>query len=284
VRETGVEAVRASRVSHHRRHVYGVDFSGAVDAGKKIWITNGVVEGESLRVEACYQGADLPGSGVERDRCLAALRDFIAEEMDSVFGLDFPLGLPAELVKADTWEDFILSFPGQYASPEAFRESCRSATGGSELKRLTDRESRTPFSPYNIRLYRQTYYGLRDVIAPLVRDQSACVLPMQTPLPGKPWVLEICPASTLKREFLYLPYKGKSAKHASARERILEAIEQMAPLSVPKALRSVILKDAGGDALDSAVAVFAAFRTLYNSGDLIVGSTHTYALEGYVYV
>jgi hypothetical protein len=150
------------------RRVYGVDFSGAADAGKKIWFTQGVSEGGSLHIEACYQGADLPDSGVRRDRCLAALRDLIARETDSAIGLDFPFGLPRELVKMDTWEDFALSFPDRYASPEVFRETCCATTDGSELKRVTDRESHTPFSPYNIRLYRQTYFGISDVLAPVV--------------------------------------------------------------------------------------------------------------------
>ena len=29
-------------------HIYGIDFSGAQDAGKKIWIAEGVVKGEIL--------------------------------------------------------------------------------------------------------------------------------------------------------------------------------------------------------------------------------------------
>jgi hypothetical protein len=265
------------------REVYGIDFSGAADAGKKIWIARGVVEGEDLRIEACHQGADLPGSGVERNRCLAALQAFIAKKTVGVFGLDFPFGLPRELVKTDTWERFVLSFPYQYASPEAFRETCRAATGDSELKRRTDRESRTPFSPYNIRLFRQTYYGLRDVIAPLVRDKAACVLPMQMPVPNRPWLVEICPASTLKLEHLYRPYKGKSREHRQGRERILESIEQMAPTFVSDTLRSVILGDPGGDGLDSIVAAFAVFRALPALADAGAMGDTAYTLEGYVY-
>jgi hypothetical protein len=271
-------------LSNYPRRVFGVDFSGAAGAGKKTWIARGVVEGERLRIEACYQGADLPGSGVERNRCLAALQAFIAKETDGVFGLDFPFGLPRKLVKTGAWEGFVLSFPDQYVSPEVFRETCRAATGGSELKRLTDRESRTPFSPYNLRLFRQTYYGLRDVIAPLVRNKSACVLPMQTPVLDKPWVVEICPASTLKREHLYWPYKGKSREHREGREHILGAIEQMASLSVSDVLRPQILDDAGGDALDSIIAAFAVFRALPNLADVGAVADNAYALEGYVFI
>jgi hypothetical protein len=274
-------------VSHapdHLRRVYGVDFSGAAHAGKRIWITHAVIEGEALRVEACYRAADLPGSDVERDRCLAALRSFMASETHSAFGLDFPFGLPCELVGADTWADFAVSFPGRYAGPEAFRETCRSVTGGSELKRVTDRESHTPFSPYNIRLYRQTYYGIRDVLAPLVRDGLVCVLPMQAGARDKPWVLEICPASTLKQESLYQPYKGKREEHAIARKRILEAVEQIAPLILPGSLRSTILEDAGGDALDSLIAAFSVSRALRGAAGALPMRDKMYALEGYVYV
>jgi hypothetical protein len=277
----------------HPRQVYGVDFSGAAKAGKKIWIARGVIEGSLLRIEACYRAADLPDLplsadqvqvGQDRDRCLAALRDFVRREADSAFGFDFPFGLPRDLVTKDSWEEFVLSFPDCYASPEQFRETCRQAAAASELKRATDQESRTPFSPYNLRLYRQTYFGIRDVLAPLVRDQQACVLPMQTTLPGRAWVMEICPASTLKRESLNRSYKGKGQGRYVTRDYILAEIERRASLSIPKPLRSAILEDHEGDALDSVVAASAVFRVLRDPGGLAIGSNASYALEGYVFV
>jgi hypothetical protein len=273
------------RSSDYPLHVYGVDFSGAAQAGKRIWVTRGVIQGDALRIEACWQGADLPDSGSDRDRCLVALRDFIAKEQTSAFGLDFPFGLPCDLVKESSWEDFVLAFADHYPTPEAFRDACRAAAAGSEWKRITDRESHTPFSPYNIRLYRQTYFGIRDVIAPLVREGLAYVLPMQPARQDRPWLMEVCPASTLKREYLYWsPYKGKSKEHHRARARILEALEGTLPLSVATPLRSVILDNAGGDALDSVVAAFAAFRALCNWDNFLVGGDDVYGLEGYVYV
>jgi hypothetical protein len=277
----------------HPRRIYGVDFSGAAKAGKKIWIASGVIEGSPLRIEACRRAADLPGLplsaaqgqvGQDRGRCLASLRDFVQREAASAFGFDFPFGLPRDLVAEDSWEEFILSFPDRYASPEEFRETCRKAAGDSELKRVTDQESRTPFSPYNLRLYRQTYFGIRDVLAPLVRDQQACVLPMQPALPGRAWVMEICPASTLKRESLNRSYKGKGPGRYVARAYILEEIERRASLSIPGPLRPAILEDHEGDALDSVVAASAVFRALRDPGRLAVGGNDVYALEGYVYV
>ncbi|GAF97778.1 unnamed protein product, partial [marine sediment metagenome] len=160
-----------------------------MDAGKKIWIASGVIEEGVLQIEDCRRGDALPGSGKGRDRCLAALRDFLEREEACAFGLDFPFGLPRALVKQGSWDDFVLSFPDNYSSPEEFRRVCRVAAGDSELKRVTDLESHTPFSPYNLRLYRQTYFGIRDVLHPLVRDHLAYVLPMQSALPDRPWIL-----------------------------------------------------------------------------------------------
>ena len=272
------------RLSGHLRQVYGVDFSGAKNAGKKIWVASGVMDGDALRIKDCYWAEDLPGSGRSRDRCLAALRDFIKREQTAVFGLDFPFGLPRDLVEEYAcWEDFVLSFPDRYSSPEAFRRACREADGGRELKRVTDRQSQTPFSPYNLRLYRQTYFGIRDVLHPLVREQLAYVLPMQSALPGKPWVLEICPASTLKQEALYQPYKGRREAHRKAREHILREIEEKA-LSIPAKSRAEIMADCEGDVLDSVIAAFATFRTLHNPAGLIPEGNDAYKLEGYVYV
>jgi hypothetical protein len=140
----------------------------------------------------------LPGSDLERDRCLAALRDFIAGKEHGVFGLDFPFGLPCQLLEESRWEDWVLSFAERYTSPEFFREKCRTDAGGKELKRVTDETSHTPFSPYNLRLYRQTYFWYPRCIG-LAQAEAACIVPMQPATPGRPWLMEICPASTLKQ-------------------------------------------------------------------------------------
>lgn len=269
--------------NHHPRQVYGIDFSGAKDAGKKIWIARGVMDRGGLRIEDCRQAEALLDSGRSRDQCLAALQDFIRREETAIFGLDFPFSLPRVLIQQGSWESFVLSLPDDYPSPEAFRDACLAAAGGRELKRVTDQKSCTPFSPYNLRLYRQTYYGIRCVLRPLVQDQLACVLPMQSALPGKPWVLEVCPASTLKQEALYQPYKGRREAHRKAREHILREIEEEG-LSIPAELQAEIVADREGDALDSVIAAFATFRALHNPAGLVPEGKDVYKIEGYVYV
>ena len=267
-----------------RRRAYGVDFSGAADAGRRIWIAEGAKPRGALHIEACYPAEDLPGSGSNRDQALSALRDLIQREGDSAFGLDFPFGLPGELLKEATWEDFVRAFPQRYAAAHEFRSGCRAAARGRELRRATDRKAHTPFAPYNLRIYRQTFFGIRDLLAPLVVNQAACVLPMQPALPGKPWIIEICPASLLKREGLYFPYKGTARTHRAARARIVEHFEHRGALIPVPEVRRTILADANGDALDSVLAALATARALRNPAGLFPTDNCGYPLEWYVYV
>jgi len=271
-------------MSTDNRHVYGVDFSGAKDAGKHIWVASGVIAGKVLRIDTCRRADALPGSSKQREQCLSALRTFIAGKSDAAFGCDFPFGLPAPLVDQDNWESFVLAFPDLYESADAFKQACHEASGGSEFKRVTDQESETPFSPYNLWIYRQTYYGIRDVLRPLVQDQAACVLPMQAPQPDRPWLLEVCPASTLKQEWLDHSYKGPEQRKREARARILKGLEDKEMVVVPdQAVRSELIENQGGDALDSVIAALAAARALRSPDGLVPSEGEIYAIEGYVY-
>lgn len=268
--------------------IYGIDFSGAMDAGNKTWITSAVILGNSIQIEDCYQAKDLPDSAVERDQCLRSLWHFISTQKDCAFGLDFPFGVHRDLVKENSWEEFVLSFNG-YDNPEQFRKDCRMAACGPEFKtkRETDIEAKTPWCVYNIRLYKQAYYGIRDVLAPLVRDQLAYVMPMQRELQGKPWLLEVCPASTLKRMGLYQPYKGRRRDEDKriSREYILKGIEKTGGIIIKSStLRETIVDNPGGDAIDSVIAAFTTFRAISSLTDSSVSVTSNSMMEGYVYI
>ena len=267
-----------------RHTVYGVDFSGARDAGRRIWVARGSVEHEGLRILSCRRGDELPGSASERDVCLAAVGERIRDSGLSTWGLDFPFGLPARLVEEESWTSFVLAFPGRYESADALREACREAAGGRELKRLTDQEARAPFAAYNLRLFRQTYYGIRDLLFPLVRNDAARVLPMQETARYKPWLLEICPACTLKEAGLYEePYKGREEAKRNVREEMVRALEERTALILDEETRIKVVENAGGDALDSVVAALAVGKALCDSEQPAFEPGAPYALEGYIY-
>jgi Protein of unknown function (DUF429) len=263
------------------RRFIGIDFSGGVNAGQKIWIASGRIKHDALLIDTCIRGEALPDSSRERTMCLAALCGYIRSTGDAFIGLDFPLGLPRELMKDQTWLQVLHSFADRFATPQHFRQACLRATQGRELKRRTDVEAKTPFSPYNLRLYRQTYFGLRDVIAPLVCERSVRVLPMQRRRAGLPRLIEICPASTLKQLNRYRPYKGRSIQHRAARLTILRTLQRES-VELAGRLKPIVLADPEGDALDSVIGAWAVYR-LRSQLDRVPRDP-LYKREGYVFV
>ena len=271
--------------------IYGIDFSGAKDAGNKIWIAKSVPWDGGLLIKECFRARDLPNSGKQLESCLPSLVNLIKPNRNAAFGFDFPFGLPASLVEQNTWEGFVLKFPSLYGSREDFQEKCTSKavqiTGGcqKELKRKTDEAAKTPFSPYNLKIYKQTYYGIKKIIYPIVHNELACIQPMQESMDGKPLVLEICPASTLKRLHAYLPYKGRDETRRENRRKILNVIEGSCPAEIEQdEITHKIIEDNGGDALDSVIAAMATFNAIQNEDDLIPDDNGFWKIEGYVYV
>ncbi|HUL10323.1 MAG TPA: DUF429 domain-containing protein [Candidatus Acidoferrum sp.] len=248
------------------KRVVGIDFSGAEKAGEAIWIAEAETGGDGVRIERCGPAADLAGSGPERARCLAALVIFIAAQRNAIIGCDFPFSLPVEFLDGASWRDFALGLEGRFSGAEDFLADCRRRSGGREIRRACDRESRVPFAAYNLRIYRQTYHGIRDVLAPLLRTDDAVVLPMEGSRPDRPWVIETCPASTLKQAGLYPSYKGRGDDARAARRHIVDGLVRrgiLAPLS--RSLRRLAIENQGGDVLDSMVAAAATARA-YRSG------------------
>lgn len=244
-----------------RDRVAGVDFSGARAAGKNIWVAEGAVTPAGVKIEALQRASDLPGGANAFDAAITALVDHVATLTDHVIGFDFPFSLPVDLIAEKSWPAFAGGFAKDFADPDQFRDHCRAQTNGREFKRATDTEARVPWCAYNLRLYRQTWAGIRHVLFPLIDQHDARVIPMQTPLRGKPLLAEICPASTLKAEGLYVPYKGRSEDLRAARANILRNVTRRKLLApVRGKLRETILNNPGGDALDAVLSAIAAAR------------------------
>lgn len=267
-----------------KRRLFGIDFSGAKSACSKIWITEGFIEDDIFQVLKCYSVKDLVSAKkTDRDACLSALRNLISSSNDAIFGVDFPLSINRELMYSDDWESFVMDFPERYLSADQFRNDLRSATNNVELKRLTDVEVKAPFSLYNLRVYRQTYFAIRDIVYPLLMNKSACMLPMQTPYADKAWVLEICPASLLKQLGLYKSYKGRSEDAWKSRELILEKLIEMG-VSVDSDIKEVVLKNSEGDALDSLIAAFTTSLVVPRLDNIMSDIPDKCFLEGYTFL
>lgn len=268
--------------SSSRRRPFGIDFSGAQKAGKAIWIAEGRIGRKGIvALVDCIPALVLPGSGVDRAPALAAVVRLVAATSDGIFGCDFPVGLPRSVMQAPDWRRFIAEFGARYADADSFRAGCRRLADGCELRRDTDRRAKTPFCPWNLRLYRQTYHGLAHVIAPLHLSRRAAVLPVERPYAGRTWIAETCPASVLKHLGLYRSYKGKNERARKMRREIMDALIERGYLLPPtKALRDRLTQDHGGDALDAAIACLAAAAALKRLDEPVAPDER---LEGKVY-
>ena len=251
-----------------RKRLIGVDFSGARDAGRRIWVAAGTRLHGRFVLEGCAPAAELPGGAADKTTALKALVTFLLSEHRAVAGLDFPFSLPETFIDAPTWEEFLRDFPRRYPSPEAFREDCRRRANRREIKRHTDDEAQAPFCVYNLWLYRQTHAGMANVLLPLLDSGRARIVPMQRPAAGKTTVVEICPASILKSEGLYdapykpyKPYKGGGPRLRASRQRLLESLVERDLLAPPPpALAERIVEDGEGDGLDAVLAAIGAGR------------------------
>ena len=268
------ETTVTNRAAHVRRtddrsgtdapiEVHGVDWSGASKAGKHAWWAQGRRDGSRLRLDSLDRGDYLERSGQDRDRFLDAVVGRIGRLKNAAVGFDFPFGLPSALLNGDTWTEFVASFRSCFPTPELFRSWCRERTGGRELKRVTDKVANTPFAVYNLRLYLQTYFGIARVLAPLCGSGRAVAPPMQCLRSDVPWLLEVCPASTLKRLKLDRSYKGRTQQHEHARRIIVDALCERDLLVAPSSRHvSAMVEDTGGDALDAVVAAIATARAV----------------------
>lgn len=262
------------------RRIFGVDFSGAADAARRLWIAEGQFKANRLSITDCAPIGRWAGERAGLPDCHKALVELIAAAPDGVFGCDFPFSLPDFLMEGRSWSQFAKAFGQQYAVPEDFREHCRRLAAGTERRRVCDREARVPFAAYNLRIYRQTFYGLRDVLAATIARKAASVIPMQACASDRAWIIEACPASTLKLLGVYRPYKGTTKAHRTQRGRILDCLRENRLLAeIDGKLRKVVLADEGGDALDSVIAAAATARA-YKDGRLTRPAEPLELIEG----
>ncbi len=275
--------------------VYGVDFSGAKQAGKTTWLARlETDEAGARRVTELANLARLSGTA-EREPALAHLVERIAASRRALWALDFPFGLPVEVVEpAAAWRDQLAWLRGWEAGAYALGLEClrraRVRGGPLHIRRLTDVEARATFDCYHYRIIYQTFHGMRDVLAPLARRPGTAVLPFQyRRLARAERVLtEACPTSTLKR--LGLPHQNYkqpeggplTRKRLRTRRALLAGLRGHVELS--ETHRRVIMRDGGGDALDAVLAALGAAQAWEQADHARIARHPRYPREGRLYV
>ena len=271
--------------------VYGVDFSGAKRAGETTWVAKlEPLVGHSLRLLDLSRMTRFSRSALRSDTMQALVR-MIRESEGALWALNFPFGLPVEVMDdgcgwADQF-DFLAEWGEDAwgASVECLRRAL--ARGGPmHIRRLTDTQERTPFDAYHYRICYQTFYGMRDVLGPLRPVARTAILPFQyRRLPrALRVVVEACPASTLKR--MGLPHQNfkqpeggpLTRKRRRTRHAILAGLAGHVEIDASQRLR--IMRDGGADGLDAVLAGVGAWRCWREYDHAAIGRQSRYRREG----
>jgi hypothetical protein len=277
--------------------IFGVDFSGARLAGRNTWLASLEPTPRrrgrpAFRLTSLAPLEKLCGTA-ERAAALAFLVKLIAESERALWALDFPFGLPVEVVGA-RWArqfDFLREWgEDDYGVGLECVRRAKLLGGPNHIRRLTDIEEKAPFDPYHYRIIYQTFYGMRDVLGPLRRRRQTAILPFQYRRldAARRVLVEACPASTLKRlglpHFNYKQPEGGRliAKRLRARRAILDGLAEHVAFS--DADRRAMMRNGGGDAIDAVIAALGAARAWQASDHRLIARHARYPREGRLYV
>lgn len=271
-----------------------MDFSGAAQAGGNIWIATCRPSRGGLTLIELRSLATLAGTS-ERADSLRHLVRLVRRSRHALWAIDFPFGLPIEMLDDPaSWSAQLELVCAAQGSAPDFGRWCVARTrqrcdGRLHVRRLADVEQRTPFDCYHYRIIYQTFYGMRDVLAPLARDPNITILPFQYQKlrSTRGVVIEACPASTLKR--LGLPHQNYKQPAGGAlttlrrrvRRGILHSIIQH--IRISDAHRRAIMRNPGADALDAVLAAVGAHQAMRSVDHAAISAHSRYPVEGFVY-
>lgn len=263
-----------------KKNFYGIDFSGAKNAGSLIYVSKGSTDGTQLHVHDTKSLKELTGV-TSRKAALDELREFIKNRPNAIHGLDFPFALPEDVVDETTWTGFIEKFSREFddITPKEFTEYWTSKASGRHRKR--EREIRfVGQCPYGLQIRVQTLFGIRNVIAPLILNENASVLPMQPKQQDVPWIIEVYPAGTLGSLGLYrTQYKDETKTHRKRRLFNLDELSKLELRFESSEIKATAIDN--DNALDSIISLFTTYRA-YTSGE--IEEAHHEKVEGHLYI
>jgi hypothetical protein len=265
---------------------HGIDFSGASNPRNKIWLST-------------WRLGDAPTTqnGFSREDLVRTLLEMAGDGATHHVLIDAPLTLPLEHLRQLGVE---LSWRGAaewlrgFETPRAWRSKTRKVSR-VEPRRAVDVSARTPMSPLNIRLFKQTWHALVSLVLPLLEHpESVAILPMSAALgePERPRpervpvrIGEGCPSSFLRsREWPHRGYKGTGASCEERRTALLALLEEDGSFSVARKAAKLAVSDTEGDALDSLLLLPSAQRFADSDPHELLTQQEPASIEGWVYV
>lgn len=263
----------------------GIDYSASKKPANKIWVADCKLENNSIILNQIYSLKEKIKYN-SLNSCNLYLVNLVKNNINYSFGFDFSFSIPDVFFPEHTWEELILVFKKKWISANLFKENLLFLSDKKELKRSTEIEAKVPFSTYNLWIYKQTYYGITEILAPLLQANCCKIIPFQSRKKNYPAILETCPASFLKFNSgdsdLSKYYKGKKEANLERRTMILEILENNFNLKYnSNDFKNKILSNMDGDALDSLICAIIVIKRSYNNFEITKNSK--LKKEGYVY-
>jgi hypothetical protein len=165
--------------------------------------------------------------------------------------IDAPFGLPLETLRCfevqPSWlamADWLVAF----GSPRLWRGAIRQ-TVRKEPRRLCDEQFRTPMAPMNLRVFKQTWTLIAEVLKPLV-DAGVRIEPVHAAA-SSVTVCEGCPASLLRMKgWPDHGYKGQGEPPRAVRADLMRRMYRER-IVVTTDMEAAAIDDVEGDLLDA---------------------------------
>ena len=258
--------------------LHGVDFSGADSGGShKIRVATRVTRGmrgarpdsgalaragEGARDGGARDGgAPRPESGettVERTDRRGLLERIRASATDGTahfWRIDAPVGMPMSTLEShELHGDWlaVAEWMESFGGARPWRAALRSIER-TEPRRVADHDARTPMAPMNLRVFKQTWTLVCEVLLPLAREGQVSIEPMRPVRGATVSVGEGCPASVLQRRgWPSRAYKGQGEPPQRVREEILRRLRG-AGVRTSAAVQRQAAEDTEGDIVDALI-------------------------------
>lgn len=229
--------------------LHGVDFSGADGGGR----------GKIRAVVRDLERPETPVRDLGRlDRAgLRRLIETADEHGPSLWRIDAPASLPVEVAAMHgvdgAWLE-IARWMREFGDPRAWRTALR-AKSRREPRRRCDRAFATPMAPMNLRVFKQTWTFVCELLLPLAESGAVRLEPFHRSDNGSgrvaTTVVEGCPAVVLEtRGWPRRGYKGRGDGPRAVRGEILERLRDLG-LVIAGPMASEAADDPEGDLLDA---------------------------------